>query len=462
MKDVDFTHPAYDAAFPKWEVCRDNVELKVESKGGLYLPRPATHKNDQKGNAKFANYHKRAVYYPYTKHTHDNLAALIHSRPPQVDLPQQVEEVADNINGAGLTLEGLTALLSSEALTTGRAGILVDFQGLDGGGELTRAEFSAMGLAPRLMPQMAEQIINWKANSKDPSKLDLLVLAEKIFEDTDNLFTVEAVEQWRVYERTDSGVFVTVWRRDENNKQEFVVYTEPRAVNSASGAMMEIPFVWIGSENNDAEPDMPPLLGIAKLNIAHYRNSADYEQSVFLTASPTPVFTGLEKQWADSLGNQNIALGSENPVALPKGATFGLLQAASGGMQKEAMQGKQDSMVALGAKIVQPSAQVKTATQTNIDNRNSTSTLSKIARNVSDAIEKALTIALSFVETAELGVMYQLEDDFTALNTDPQMLAQVAALELGGQITDEEARDFYKRAGVATLDIEDARDMLED
>jgi rRNA maturation endonuclease Nob1 len=445
-----------------WEVCRDNVELKVGSKGKKYLPRPATHTNDKKGNAKFANYHKRAVYYPYTKHTHDNLASLIHSRQPQVDLPQQIEDFTDNINGAGLTMEGLSALLTSEALTTGRAGLLVDFQGLDGGGELTRAEFSAMGLAPRLMPQMAEQIINWKANQKDPSKLDLLVLAEKIFEDTENPFTTNAVEQWRVYERTEDGVFVTVWRRSETDKQEFEIYTETRTVNSARGAMGEIPFIWIGSENNDAEPDMPPLLGIAELNIAHYRNSADYEQSVFITASPTPVFTGLEKQWADSLGKQNIALGSENPVALPKGATFGLLQATSGGMQKEAMEGKEESMVALGAKTVQPSAQVKTATQTNIENRNSTSTLSKIARNVSEAMEKALAIALSFVETAELEVVYQLEDDFTALNIDPQMLAQVAALELGGQITDEEAREYYKRAGVATLEIEDARDMLED
>jgi hypothetical protein len=49
-----------------------------------------------------------------------------------------------------------------------------------------------------------------------------------------------------------------------------------------------IPFTFVGSVNNDETPDLPPLYDLAVLNVAHYRNSADYEESCYMVGQPTP------------------------------------------------------------------------------------------------------------------------------------------------------------------------------
>ena len=66
---------------------------------------------------------------------------------------------------------------------------------------------------------------------------------------------------------------------DENNKlvSDDIV---PRKSNGSTWDV--IPFEFIGSVNNDETSDKAPLYDIAEVNIAHYRNSADYEDPVLL------------------------------------------------------------------------------------------------------------------------------------------------------------------------------------
>jgi len=67
----------------------------------------------------------------------------------------------------------------------------------------------------------------------------------------------------------------------------------------------EIPFSFIGSINNDETIDKAPLYDIAEINISHYRNSADYEESSFLLDSLPLLFSGLTQSWVD----QNMSHG---------------------------------------------------------------------------------------------------------------------------------------------------------
>ena len=54
----------------------------------------------------------------------------------------------------------------------------------------------------------------------------------------------------------------------------------------------EILFQFVGAENNSPDIDFPPLYDLAELNIGHYRNSADYEETSFIAGQPTPVVSG--------------------------------------------------------------------------------------------------------------------------------------------------------------------------
>ncbi len=43
----------------------------------------------------------------------------------------------------------------------------------------------------------------------------------------------------------------------------------------------EIPFTFVGAQNNDPTIDDSPLAALVEINHGHYRNSADYEDSVW-------------------------------------------------------------------------------------------------------------------------------------------------------------------------------------
>ena len=79
-----------------------------------------------------------------------------------------------------------------------------------------------------------------------------------------------------------------------------------------------IPFFFTNSINNKPEYQKPPLLDIAYINIAHFRNSADEEHGLHFTALPTP-YVGLEKDTIDELKKKgyNLSLGSTNFLTLP-------------------------------------------------------------------------------------------------------------------------------------------------
>ena len=79
----------------------------------------------------------------------------------------------------------------------------------------------------------------------------------------------------------------------------------------SSGKVFDrIPFEFIGAENNDSTVDDAPLWPLAYLNLHHFRNSADYEDSVFLIGQAQPWMSGLTTEWRDWMQEKGVYLGS--------------------------------------------------------------------------------------------------------------------------------------------------------
>jgi hypothetical protein len=100
-----------------------------------------------------------------------------------------------------------------------------------------------------------------------------------------------------------------------------------------------------------------------EINHGHYRNSADYEDSVWFCGQVQPYMTGLDTNWRDHLEKKGVKIGSRSPLLLPKEGSFGYAQAQPNMLAKEAMDSKRDYMVQLGARLIEQNATAKTATR---------------------------------------------------------------------------------------------------
>ena len=128
----------------------------------------------------------------------------------------------------------------------------------------------------------------------------------------------------------DSGYTVRIWRKFSHDPHAKYILADEIVVG-----IPFIPFAFVGAVNNDAQPDTPPMLDLANLNLAHYRNSADFEESAFVMGQPQLVITGVTEDWKTEQGL--VTFGARGALVLPIGGDAKLLQVSPNTLAKEAM-----------------------------------------------------------------------------------------------------------------------------
>ncbi len=115
----------------------------------------------------------------------------------------------------------------------------------------------------------------------------------------------------------------------------------------------------------------------------------------------------------------------------PEGGNYGYAQPQPNTLVKEAMTTKETQMIALGAKLIERTTNVKTATQVNSEDSASHSVLSLCANNVSDAYRLALEWCCRY-EGVSFECDYEISQEYTDNKLDPQLLtALVGAWQQG-------------------------------
>lgn len=443
---------------PLYKLIRDCIEGEpaVKRAGDKYLPRPNPVDISPENQARYKAYLERALFYNITQRTLYGLAGQIFTREPVIEIPSLLDPVAADGNGGGVDLVQLAKRAVLNVLAYGRSGILVDYPITDSPASL--AEIDAGEIRPTINIYHPTEIINWRTVVRGARELLSLIVLQEDYIYSDDGFEMKKAKQWRVLQLTEEGYAVTIWRFVGN---KYETTEGPFFPKDASGKnFTEIPFTFIGSENNDDLPDLPPLYDLASLNIGHYRNSADFEEGCYFVGQPTPVLSGLTEEWVKGVLKGTVALGSRGAILLPEGGSADLLQAAANTMPFEAMQHKERQMVALGAKLVQEKKVQRTATEANIENISETSILASSAKNVSVAFKKALEWCAFFVGVPETGIKFELHTDFDLAIMAPQERAQLIAEWQAGAITFEEMRDNMRRAGIAKLDDAEAKTRI--
>ncbi len=450
IDDVTAEHSDYADCADTWRMVSDVVAGEKAIKGctTTYLPQPNPLDRSPENLTRYAQYLARAVFYGITARTLQTLIGAAFRKPLELELSGSIQYAESNIDGGGISIYQQAQMALSHVLQAGRAGLFIDYPQAPQGVSIADKAAGQFAATTRLYPALS--IINWRtAKIKGQSVLTMVVLQET-HEETKE-YAAERVPQYRVLRLTDAGYTQEVQRK---MGEAWVVVEGPLlARDSAGNPWREIPFTFIGAVNNDPNPDRPPLADIAALNIAHYRNSADYEESVFLVGQAQPWMAGLTVEWRDHLESQrNIYFGSRAPILLPEGGSFGLAQAAANSMAFEAMQHKEELMSALGARLLTPGGAVKTATEAQADNEAEHSVLSLAVSNVSAAYNRALAWMAAFNGDGDGEI--HINQEFTRPTLDPNMLAQLLAAVNSGKIPDSDFWATLRKAGL----IDEAKD----
>ncbi len=457
--DVTFERSDYTAAQYQWNLVEDVVAgaEAVKCKTEAYLPKPNPLDKSKENDERFKQYLRRAVFYNATGRTLQGLIGAAFRKVPEVKFPAQLQYVEDDIDGAGLSIYQQSQATLKEVLKIGRNGLLVDYPANVKPG--SKEEMEQNHIRSTVASIGAKRIINWRTERVGAvHKLVLLVISEDAEEVADDGFGTVCVPQYRVL-RLNGGYTQEVWRKDAQS-EKWVIYTpEFSVLDYRSKPWDEIPFTFVGANNNDPSIDPSPLYDMAEINIAHYRNSADYEDSCYLTGQPQVYMAGLTQEWVDMLEKKGIYFGSRAPFMLPVDGSAGLLQAEPNTLCKEAMDQKEKQMIALGARLIQPGTAVKTATEAQGENETQHSVLSLAVSNVSEAYVKCLEWMGRFMG-AEGEVVYAINQEFTKPNLDAQMLTAMAAFWNTGKWPEG---DLWNRARYyGMIDSEKTDEMIRE
>lgn len=457
--DVTTVRPELEKALPDWTLVRDVIagQTAVKAKKTVYLPKPNPADKSAENDTRYDQYIERATFFNATGRTMNGMVGIAYRRWPEIEVPPAMDVIKTDTDGAGGGLINQSHRVLEGVLQVGRAGLLTDYPARNG--SVSIRDQAEENIHPIITSYDAENIINWRLGGDN--RLSLVVLKETIEEPDE--FGVEETDQWRELsmgslstedEDVTPRYVVRVWRRDSDSgqpeiKDEFV------PTDGAGKEWNHIPFTFVGAVDNNAEIDRAPLFDLATLNIAHYRNSADYEESSYFVGQPTFAFAGLSEQWIKDVWNDTVYVGSRAAIPLPDGGSATLLQASPNTLAGEAMKTKEQQMVSLGARLLIQGEAVKTAEQSRSETAANHSVLSLAADNVSAAYTLALQWAAQFQPVEGSDIRFEIPTDFTGLVADPQLVTALVQGWQSGAFPNADLWAALRQIGIIDQDKDD-------
>ena len=440
---VSTKNPQYEFYAPVWERTSDAAagSARIKGKGSKYLPIPDAEAREhtselvRKGHSKrYEQYKERAIYTNYTGRTRDALHGAAFRVDPIIELPTSLEYLIEDATGDGMGLQQMAKDALSDLLETGRGFMLVDYPQVEE--NLSVEDIRKRDLKASIIVYPANMVINWKTQSFGDRKLLTLVVIEEPYLDPDDEFGHEEKKQHRVLRLTEAGYSQQIYRDDEPHTAE----SFPSKFDGTAWDV--IPGTFVGSKNNDAKVDDPPLAAIAEVNIGHYRNSADYEESCFITGQPSLFVTHSlsAEQWKE-YNPDGIKLGSRAGHVLGETGSAFLVQAEANNLVAAAMEAKEQQMVSIGARIITDRSGNETAEGARIRFSSENSVLGDLVGNLSAAIKDCIVWCGEFMgEYNECE--FEINREFYDKSLDPQMIMALVTL-VDRQIISE--ADLFER-----------------
>ncbi len=468
MPNVTFMRPELRKLLPQYELIEAAVagEPTVKAAKTKYLPMPDAEDTSPENKARYIAYLLRAVFYNVTRRTLSGLIGQVFMREPVVKVPSLLETVVSDASGGGVSLVQQAKRSLSLTLAYSRSGLLVDYPKTAQGS--TIADLEAGNIRPTIKTFQAKEIINWRVIQRGSKEVLSLVVLDESYCNSDDGFEMKNSRQYRVLKLVDNKYVQEIWRENiptdidtKTTNRNYRIHEVIEMTGSNGEPLDEILFQFLGTENNDTNVDNPNMYDLASINMAHYRNSADYEEACFILGQPTVAVMGISEEWFKTVLGGVIRFGSRGGIPLPVGGDVKLLQAEENTMIKEAMETKERQMVALGAKLVEQKEVQRTAFETKVEATSEGSILSSTTKNVTAGYLWALKWCARLVGQPEDAIEFELNTDFDIARMAPDEQAQLIDSWQKGAITFTEMRQGLRKAGVATEDDKAAKAEID-
>ncbi len=444
---VSTVHPDYSTHLPKWT----KITQVINNEASEYIRTLDPADYSPQNTSRNLQYKEDAVLINFTALTQQGLAGLIYRKKPIIRLPKQLEYIKDDASEDGTSLIQLSRNLVVEMITLGRVGALVDFPRNEGDLDVMQK-----GLHAKIALYKACDITNWNiARVNGKLQLTLVVLYEPRQRLQDDGFSWKLVQQWRVLR------LVPVSPNSNNYIYKQFLYThgsteiqEVIPTGFDGKPWDEIPFYFAGSETNTPKVDKSPLLDIALLNIAHYKNSADLEESGHVVGQPTLIMKIAMDADEFAKANPNgLKLGSRAAYNVGQDGDAKFLQVNPNQLIGEMMKDKISQASFIGARLIAPAGGRETAEAARMRFGSSNSALAHLVDNADTAINQLLKWVCRFEDGNEKSVSFKLNHKFFDENIDPQVIMQGIMLVNEEIIPKSAVQNYVREVGFLDEDV---------
>jgi hypothetical protein len=430
------TRARWDRLQAQYHLIRDCIsgEDAVKDQGQLYVPKP-----DGMTTANYQHYLDRACFYGAPEMTLRALVGLALRKDPVINLPPRLEAMRLNATYENAPMQVLVEDMVREVASMGRFGILLDFP----------VEGATANTVPHISTFRAENIEDF-----DTAYVGGRKVLTRVHLSSDETHEGAAITYELILE---AGVYQ--FRRFVQDQHKNRVDVDENHIPLVNGQPLDfIPFVMVSHEGLRPEDVTPPFLSLCKVAISHFKNSADREHAIFLTASPTPWVAG--SLTADKVPTQ---IGAGAVWVLPEGAEVGMLEFQGSGVA--AMKEKSETMISLGARMLSSTVNrnetLGTATQRT---RSELALLHGVVVSVEAGLNRLLRLAAEWVGDDPDEATVTLSRDFIESSMEPKMIEQQMKLYLSGIISRATLHENLQKGEIVRADRswEDEKDMIEE
>lgn len=406
-----------------------------------------------------------ARYFSMTGHTVDKLIGAAFNTKPDLAMPSYMSYLENNIDGKGNNIDQLAKEVCRNSTIAGRHFLLVDYPQAPGE-SVTAEEVKTLGLQPSIKQYIAEAVPNW---DDETGRLTYVVLAEAERTSTD-MFEHETQVSRRIYylqrdkdeEGEEFGDYKCKVQVVKNNA-EFNENAGDEIKNAAGEVLDYIPGVFIGSEDNTASVDNPPIEGMADTNISHFQTDAAHRENLRLHGQLTLGITAdlSLTEWREANPN-GVAVGANTGYFLGSKGGFHTASAPESSALPAALLDLKADMVSIGASLIDRGAGAKTAKEAGIEAKEQTSIMQNVVLNASDGITWCLQVCEQFISNKRPDdISYSISTEFFDSVIDPQMVMALLAAIDRKVVTREEVRDIMSN-GIDGLEDPDGATKAEE
>lgn len=444
--------PAALTMKPRWQLCRD-----VRSGTAVMRAHPSTYlpKFEAEDPRDWAARVGMTFAYEALGLTIDTLVGLAFTNEPGLgeDVPPRIRLEWENIDGEGTHGSVFAAQCLDSAEQDGHCGILTEFPPVEEG--ITLAEEQAREIRAYLVRVTIDQIPSWRVMVHGGRRiLDQLVI-QTMVEQEDGQFGVKHTTQYRVYRQQFDAAgqpFVT-WELWETGEKATNLIEGPSVLRGPRF----IPFARVfGGQKTGFLESVPPLMGLAYLNIHHTQMASDQAMLMHKAAIPQWTVVGVNDTSDLVVGN--------NVWFLPTGGDAKVLEitGASLAARREAILDTERRMADQGVAMLQRDNTVEqTATEAQLRETRRESKLARAVRSLQDALEQSFLFMAQYYGLPEGGSL-TLRRDFAALTLDEADTALLLKMRENGDLTLATFLGFVaKRPVFETLSPEDEAEAIK-